>query len=130
MKKSELREIIREELGKLNEAETQSDTFAYTKVSYGGKPSMNLTLKPEAWAKVKDMFDNEGRPISSEVKKIGASGSAWDIHVKKAGDSYKVYGVSGDFTFGNSPAFYPSKYRGNIRAAKTVLDKFIKDHLE
>ena len=110
--------------------EDNNSFFIYKKDSGGGKPTMILKLKPEGWEKVKHLFDSEGRPSSSEIKRIPSSGMVWNLYASNIGGLYKIYGVSGDWTFGNAPTFYQQKYRGNIRAAKKIFDIFIEKYLK
>jgi hypothetical protein len=42
---------------------------------------------------------------------------------------HKIYGVSGDYTFGNAPTYYQQKLRGNKKAAKEVFDIFVNKFL-
>lgn len=125
MKKSELRQLIREEI-----ENSIQNSFIYKKDSGGGRSTMVLKLKPDAWEKVKHLFDEDGRPKSNEIKRIPSSGSVWDLYASNIGGLYKIYGVSGDWTFGNAPTFYQQRYRGNIRAAKQIFDQFIEKYLK
>ena len=116
------------------ESVNESAGYTFAEDSGSGRGTMVLKLEPEAWEKVKNLFDAKGRPINDAVKKIAGAGYSWDLFV----DSYetagktirKVYGVSGDYTFGNAPTFYQQKLRGNKNAAKEVLNDFIVKHLK
>ena len=117
-----------------NEAIANEATdYTYKEDSGGGKPTWVLILGPKSWQKVKHLFDEDGTP-TQELTRIPASRSVWDLHAQKKPiknkDVYKIYGVSGDYTFGNAPTFYQQKYRGNKRAAKKVFDWFIKKYLD
>ena len=130
MKKSELRQLIREEIENLTQ-----NTFIYKKDSGDGKPTMILKLKPDAWEKVKHLFDKNGKPISDDVKNIKSSYGVWNLHAQSTINGsgeviHKIYGVSGDYTFGNAPTYYNQKLRGNIRAAKPIFDQFIEKYLK
>lgn len=109
-----------------------SSDFVYKKDSGGGKPTMILKLGPQSWEKVKDLFDDQGRP-GKDVSKIRVGPYVWSLYVKKYIEDgkiiHQIYGVAGDFTFGNAPTFYQQKYRGNIKVAKVVFDWFIKKYL-
>lgn len=99
-----------------------------------GRATIVLKLEPTAWEKVKHLFDDAGRPNHDDVKKIHAQGSTWDLYAspyQQGGVTiHKIYGVSGDYTFGNAPTFYQQKYRGNKKAAKTVFDIFVNKFLK
>jgi hypothetical protein len=139
MKKSELRQIIREEISKAIDKDNQD--FIYRKDSGAGRATMVLKLKPNAWEKVKHLFDEAGRPKSNEIKRIPGrpksneikripfGGQVWDLYSKSMGNLHKIYGVSGDWTFGNAPLFYQQRHRGNIKAAKHIFDMFIEKYL-
>jgi len=130
MKIAELRQIIKEEISKvLNESD-----FIMKDDSGQGRATVVLKLGPESWEKVKHLFDTQGRPNSSEVKKLKSNGYVWDLYASEytQGDKimHKIYGVSGDFTFGNAPTFYQQKYRGNKNAAKEILTSFVDKYLK
>ena len=99
-----------------------------------GRPTVVLKLEPTAWAKVKHLFDDAGRPNHEDVKRIPAQNSVWDLHAQSYQQGgvtmHKIYGVSGDYTFGNAPTFYQQKYRGNKKAAKEVFDTFVNKFLK
>lgn len=99
-----------------------------------GRPTIVLKLEPTAWEKVKHLFDDAGRPNHEDVKRIPAQNSVWDLHAtsyQQGGVTmHKIYGVSGDYTFGNAPTFYQQKYRGNKKAAKEVFDVFVNKFLK
>ena len=125
-----LREAIREEIKKvLNE----SAGYTFKDDSGQGKSTMVLKLEPEAWEKVKHMFDTSGRPINDKITKIPSQNFSWTLHAQEytQGEKtmHKIYGVSGDYTFGNAPTYYQQKLRGNKKAAKEVLTMFIKKYL-
>jgi hypothetical protein len=68
------------------------------------------------------------------VDPIPSQNKVWDLYVQiyspmSGKPMYKIYGVSGDWTFGNAPTFYQQKLSGNKRAAKYVFDYFIKTFL-
>jgi hypothetical protein len=113
---------------------TENLNYVYKEDSGGGKPTMVLLLEPDAWEKVKHLFDGEGRPISDEIKKIPMPHWSWNLYAQsyqQGGKTmHKVYGVSGDYTFGNAPTYYQQKLRGNKNAAKIVFDWFIKKYLK
>lgn len=83
------------------------------------------------------MFDEDGRPISKDIKGIKGNKSAWTLYAQeyslssnKSGKQHKIYGVSGDYTFGNAPTFYQQKLRGNKKEAKKIFDWFIDKYLK
>ncbi len=114
----------------------KTDKFDFKEDGGSGKPTAVLVLSQTGWEKVSDMFDNMGRPKSSEIKGISDGGNfKWDLHVQPvkyaSGETkYKIYGVSGNYTFGNAPTFYPRKGAGNKKSAmnvySTFIDKFLK----
>jgi hypothetical protein len=117
----------------LNEADTDKN-YVYKEDSGGGKPTMVLKMNQTAYDKISHLFDDSGRPKSLEIQRIKGGNSVWTLYSQKsmsdAGPVYKIYGVSGDWTFGNAPTFYQQKHRGNKKAAKTVFDWFIKKYLK
>lgn len=104
--------------------------FILKDTTISGKPTTTLRLGPGAWEKVKTFFDNEGRPKSPYTKGIAAAGFKWNLHAGTIGGTYRIYGVSGDYTFGNAPAFYPQRFSGNKKAAKIVLNSFVDKFLK
>jgi len=98
-----------------------------------GKATIVLKLDSDAWEKVKNLFDDAGRPISNEIKGIKSQGYSWDLYsqsyVQGGKTMHKIYGVSGDYTFGNAPTYYQQKLRGNKKAAKEVFDIFVNKFL-
>jgi hypothetical protein len=120
----------------LNEASieiNEATSYELKDDSGQGKATMILRLEPEAWEKVKNLFDNDGRPVSDEIKKIPSQNSTWSLYAQeytKGGKAmHKIYGVSGDYTFGNAPTYYQQKLSGNKKAAKEVLTLFVNKHL-
>ena len=117
----------------VNEDVNESAGYVLKDDSGQGKPTMVLKLEPEAWEKIKHLFDKEGRPVDAAIKRMPAQGSVWDLYASEytQGDKvmHKIYGVSGDYTFGNAPTFYQQKYRGNKKAAKEVFNTFINKFL-
>ena len=118
----------------INEANAD---YEYKEDSGHGKPTMILRLGPAAWKKVSHLFDDAGRPKDT-LKKIPYNKTVWNLHASGpynrttadgTEEAHKIYGVSGDFTFGNAPTFYQQKYRGNKKAAKYIYDWFIKKYL-
>jgi len=99
-----------------------------------GRPTVVLKLEPSAWDKVKHLFDDAGRPNHPDVKRIPAQGSVWDLYASNYTQDgkvmHKIYGASGDYTFGNAPTFYQQKYRGNKKAAKEILTSFVEKNLK
>jgi len=52
------------------ESVNESAGYTFTEDTGSGKGTMVLKLEPEAWEKVKNLFDAKGRPIDNAVKKI------------------------------------------------------------
>jgi len=99
-----------------------------------GKSTWVLKIEDDSWQKIKHLFDAAGRPSSDLIKKIPFGNYVWDLYSQEysiSGDRvmHKIYGVCGDYTFGNAPTFYKQKLRGNKRAAKHVFEHFIKTFL-
>ena len=115
----------------LNEANTD---FQFKEDSGTGKPTFVLKLEPSAWEKVKHLFDDNGRPNHEDVKRIPSQNTIWDLYAQsyQAGSKtiHKIYGVAGDYTFGNAPTYYQQKLRGNKKAARMVLTYFIDKFLK
>jgi hypothetical protein len=131
MQKHELRQIIREEISKV----LKEPDYVLKDDSGQGRATVVLKLGPESWEKVKYLFDDQGRPNNDDIKKIRSSnGYIWDLYAFEytQGDKimHKIYGVSGDWTFGNAPTFYQQKYRGNKNSAKEVLTSFVDKYLK
>lgn len=112
----------------------ESSDYVLKDDSGQGKPTWVLKLGPDAWKKVEHLFDKQGRPESEEIKKIEAGGARWDLYASDYTQDgkvmHKIYGASGDYTFGNAPTFYQQKYRGNKKAAKEAFDIFIDKFLK
>lgn len=112
----------------------ESKGYEYKDDSGGGKSTKVLKLEPVAWEKVKDLFDDKGRPKSDDIKWIPSDNSVWDLYAQsyEVGSKtiHKIYGVSGDYTFGNAPTYYQQKLRGNKKAAVRVFDYFINKYLK
>jgi len=109
-------------------------SYTYKEDSGYGRSTWVLKLENESWEKVKHLFDENGRPIDESIKSISAANSAWTLYTSSyyvQADKliHKIYGVSGDYTFGNAPTFYQQRLRGNKKAAKEVFDKFINTYL-
>jgi hypothetical protein len=117
-----------------NESLNESTDFTIKDDSGQGKPTVVLTLGPDSWDKVKHLFDDAGRPISDEIKRISSQNYIWDLHSQSytanGKPMHKIYGVSGDWTFGNAPTYYQQKHRGNKKAAKEVLNIFVNKYLK
>ena len=112
----------------------ESEGYEYKDDSGGGKATKVLKLEPDTWEKVKDLFDDKGRPKSDDIKRIPSDNSVWDLYAQsyESGGKtiHKIYGVSGDYTFGNAPTYYQQKLRGNKKAAVRVFDYFINKYLK
>jgi hypothetical protein len=112
----------------------ESTDFELKDDSGQGKATIVLKLEAAAWEKVKHLFDDAGRPIHEDVKRIPSQNSIWDLYAQTYTQNgrpiRKIYGVSGDYTFGNAPTFYQQKLRGNKKAAKVVFDYFVNKFLK
>ena len=121
--------------GLKNESINEGTGYEYKDDSGAGKPTKVLKLDNEAWEKVKDLFDDKGRPKSDEIKRIPSDNSIWDLYAQSYDNAggktiHKIYGVSGDYSFGNAPTYYQQKLSGNKKAAVRVFDYFIKKYLK
>jgi len=119
----------------ITESLNESVGYEYKDDNGGGKATKVLKLQPDAWEKVKDLFDDKGRPKNDEIKRIPSDNSIWDLYAQSYDNAggktiYKIYGVSGDYTFGNAPTYYQQKLRGNKKAAVRVFDYFINKFLK
>jgi hypothetical protein len=112
----------------------ESNDFVYKDDSGSGKATKVLKLGPVAWEKVKDLFDTEGRPVSDDIRGIKFNRIPWSLNayssVSGGKEIHKIYGVSGDYTFGNAPMYYQQSLRGNKRAATAFFDYFINKFLK
>ncbi len=127
-----MKKLVRESLNEMSVDGSPSYIYKRAKDSYG-KATMALTIFSEDWHKIEHLFDEAGRPIDDTVKRIKTSnGWIWDLYVQSynSGKSHRIYGVSGDYTFGLAPTYYRGAYAGNIRSAKEVFDKFIEMYLK
>jgi hypothetical protein len=109
-------------------------SYTYKEDSGYGRSTWILRLEDESWERVKHLFNERGKPINENIKRIPAENSVWDLHAISyyvQGDKliHKIYGVSGDYTFGNAPTYYQQRLRGNKKAAKKVFDNFIEKYL-
>jgi hypothetical protein len=121
--------------GFINENLNESVDFEFKDDSGQGRPTMVLKMGSCSWSKIKHLFDDAGRPVSDEVKKIPSQNTAWDLYAQLYSSAsgkpmYKIYGVAGDWTFGNAPTYYQQKHRGNKKAAKEVLTNFVNKYLK
>lgn len=110
------------------------ENFIFREDSGSGRSTYVLKLDEESWKKVEYLFDEDGRPKDKAIKRIPANNAVWDLYAQKYKTindkiSVKIYGVSGDYTFGNAPTFYQQKLRGNKKAAKEVYTYFIEKYL-
>jgi hypothetical protein len=118
-------ESFKDHLEHINE----NTDYTYKEDSGGGKPTMVLKLEPEAWDNVKTLFDKDGRPVDDEVKNLPINDKyKWGLYAQptKYSDGitrYKIYGVSGDATFGNAPTYYQ-------KIAKKAFEWFIGKYLK
>lgn len=121
---------------KLFENFAEDNDFTFKEDSGQGKSTWVLKLGPQSWKKVKRLFDEDGRPKHPSVKKISnqIDRYAWDLHAQKymqgGKEMHKIYGVCGDFTFGNAPTFYNQALRGNKKVAKEILSNFIEKYIQ
>lgn len=135
MKISEFRKIIREEIQNIVNEELPdiAPGVLLKATTFNGRPTMSLTLDKDAYQKVANQFDDKGNPIGNKVKNIPFENTVWTLYslkipyADKSKIAYRIYGVSGDYTFGGAPSFYQAKYSGNKKAALYILNKFIKD---
>jgi aspartate-semialdehyde dehydrogenase len=108
--------------------------FTYKADSGQGKPTMVLLLNTTAWDKVKTLFNSDGLPIDDSLKAIRANGYVWTLYaqsyMKSGVEMHKIYGTSGDYTFGNAPRHYQQRYSGNKRVAIIVFNYFIDKYLK
>lgn len=124
----------------INESKTEAIDVApgvvLKKTKVGGKITWTLKMDEQAYKKIAKLFDEKGNPKDrKKMTYTGPDNTGWIINSISATysdgkKSYAIYGVSGDYTFGQSPTYYQSKLRGNIKAAKMVYDQFIKDHIK
>jgi len=62
-------------------------------------------------------------------KPYSGDGARWYIFLVEIAEGiYKTYGVSGDYSFGNSPDCYAKRLSGNEKAGKEVLDQFVSEY--
>lgn len=132
----------KEEISENNTIDYKTNKNEYTREGYtfydskgiGRNSTLVLKLNNEGYNKVKYLFDNNGRAKSNDLKDIKAEGSKWTLRIhsykSSSGTMYHIYGVSGDYTFGNAPAYYNSKYAGNKKAAIKILPMFIEKYLK
>jgi hypothetical protein len=107
--------------------------YSDVKADRGVKATWSLKLGPSVWKHVEHLFDEKGRPKHPSVSKIGGKGAAWSLYAAPytvgGKEMHRIYGVSGDYSFGFAPGYYSSQYAGNKRAAKEVYDHFIDEHI-
>lgn len=134
MKISEFKKLIKEEIqNALFEEMTHTPGVILKPAIFNSRPTLLLTMDSDAYKKVADQFDSAGRPIGTKVKNINFNNTSWSLYSQKipssdkSKNSYRIYGVAGDYTFGGAPTYYQSKYSGNKQAALYVFSKFIKD---
>ena len=54
----------------INENLNESADFEFKDDSGQGKPTMVLKMGSGSWSKIKHLFDDAGRPVSDEIKRI------------------------------------------------------------
>ena len=111
--------------------------YTYKEDTGGGRAMWVLKLESEAWEKVKDLFTKgesekltyaDGRGHSWSLRALEYSSQ--NLRTHRVRHIHKIYGVCGDYTFGNAPSFHNQAFRSNKKSAKVVFDKFIEEHLK
>jgi len=128
------RGVAQKEADKLNNKKNVNETFTFKEDSGGGRSTYVLQLEEDSWEKVKHLFDDKGRPIDNDIKNLKYGGYKWSLYAQpiqsmNGNISVKIYGVSGDYTFGNAPTYYQQKLRGNKTPAKEIFTNFIDKYL-
>ena len=102
----------------------------------GSKKTVGIRIFADNYRKIEHLFDEQGRPKKGKLS-YGFNGYKWTlfrgkpiIDVEGVNHGYNIYGVCGDFTFGNIPWFYNITNCGNIRAGKSVYKNFLEEYYE
>ena len=129
----------------INEAKKEvidiTDGVKLEKSKVGSKVTWTLKMSEESYKKISKLFDKYGRPVDRKKLTYNANGSAWTLYSlnyttftsasgKEKIKEYVIYGVSGDYKFGQASTYYQARLSGNIKAAKEVYDNFIKDYIK
>jgi len=111
--------------------------YEYKETKVGGKSTWVLTLTDQGLKKVKQDFEQTSKFFQGDDT-YSFKGTAWtlsiwsDLKIYGADGeqvpSYRMFGTSGDYSFGAFPAYFSTRYAGNKRAAKSVFDEFIKKY--
>jgi len=144
MKKSELRQIIREEISKIK---SLNENYEIKREVIEGAPTVTLMLDQGTWSKISHLFNNFGAAFMIGWEKKGEvaypkKGSGleniqdfarreWTLQAYKVGDEISIFGELGNYSFGHGPrTFLAKSARTNINAGKYILNKFINNYLE
>lgn len=115
-------------------SELINESFAFKEDKGAGKPTYVLILDEMSYDRISHLFNKFGKPLNQNELTFSSEGSLWVLNIQKfkskQKDAYKVYGVSGDYTFGNAPTQYQQKFSGNKKAAKEIFSQFIDKYLK
>lgn len=103
------------------------------KDSISSPKTITLKIGEKSYNKIKKYFD-DGRPIGDTMN-FNSQNYKWSLNIRKIPyadkslpNKWKVWGRSGDSTFGGAPDYFQSKLSGNKKAAKDVYNQFIKKY--
>ena len=94
---------------------------------FGSKKTKYIELSQEEFDKVSKDFTNTNKNIWMG-KTYKSGGYSWKMAFAEYDGKYQGYGVSGDSSFGRSPAYMKVALSGNVRVAKDVFTQFIKEY--
>ena len=113
----------------------KTDEYVIGPTKSGSKKIYLLSVTEKGWEKIKKLFDNDPKIkrgiIDGKTKNVSVGFTNYDIdaQVINLGDGskkYRIYGRSGDYTFGLAPAYFNFKYN-RFKPAKNFFDKFVKE---
>ncbi len=144
MKKSELRQLIREEISNIK---SLNENYEIKREVIEGAPTVTLMLDQGTWSKISYLFNNfraafmagweEKGEVAYPKKESGLNkiqdkaGREWTLQAYKVGDEISIFGELGNYSFGHGPrTFLAKSARTNMDAGRYILNKFINNYLE
>jgi len=122
---------------KESEKTTESFDYEYKETKVRGKATWVLTLTEQGLNKVKHDFERDSQFFQGTAE-YSFNATSWKLLIwadlkiygadGKKQPSYRMFGLSGDYSFGAFPSDMNKRYAGNKKAAKSIFDEFIKKY--
>lgn len=106
---------------------SENSYYELVNTKKNNKATSVLYITRKGFDKIKKYFINE----IHHNKYYQGNRCSWTLRYCKHGyveNKISMYGVSGDFCFGDSPYYFSSRFCGNKRESIIVFNKFIKDY--